>query len=352
MSLSIGPEIELFIRRFLEKRGREIEGLRFEPLPADGSRRLFWRIHLADGGPTFVAMANPPADPTAKRENYAYLMIGSHLHRKGIPVPEIHSYVLDRGWFIMEDLGKTRLQDILASNQDPLPLYEQVLEHLFRLQLDGARDFDTGWCCQTERYDRTVMRRYESNYFREAFLSGYLGLKGELAGLDAPFNHLTETALKADGGFFLHRDFQSRNIIVSEGYIGIVDWQGGRLGPLGYDLASLLIDPYSDLSLEHRSELYERYVLMINDHNAGWTDSFRRYYPYLSIQRNLQILGAFSYLTKTMKKGHFEAYIPPALRNLKELLLRVSDPELSPLRDLVRDLRPPEKSLDRNDLVR
>ncbi len=351
MSHSMDSETGQFIRRFLGKRDRDLEGLHFDPLQGDGSKRLFWRITAPDEGPSFIAMVNPPADPIARRENYAYLMIGRHLRKKGIPIPEIYGYDLERGWFIMEDMGKTRLHDLLSSNEDPIPLYEKVLEHLFTLQVEGARGFDTGWCCQTERYDLTVMRQYESDYFRDAFLSGYLGLKRELAGLEAPFNHLAETAFGADGSFFLHRDFQTRNIMISNGDMGIVDWQGGRLGPLGYDLASLLIDPYSDLPLRYRNDLYQRYQGMINDRNPKWMDSFQRFYPYLAIQRNLQILGAFSYLTRVMKKHHFEAYIPAALRTLNDLLHQINDPKLSPLRDLVRDLHPLKQSLDRADSV-
>lgn len=344
-------ETSQFVRRFLEKRNRELEELQLEPLKGDGSRRLFWRISPSDGGPSLIAMANSPDDPAARRENYAYLLIGRHLFKKGVPVPEIYSHDLERGWFVMADMGKTRLQDLLPLIDDPVPIYEKVLEHLVRLQVEGARGFDTRWCCQTERYDLTVMRRYESDYFRDAFLAGYLGLKGRWTGLDTPFNHLAEIASRAEGGFFLHRDFQSRNIMISKGEMGFVDWQGGRLGPLGYDLASLLIDPYSDLPPRHKNDLYQKYLLLINDHNPGWTDSVERYYPYLAIQRNLQILGAFSYLTKTMKKGYFEDYIPGALRSLMDLLQRVNDRNLAPLRDLVYDLQPAQKSLDTNDWV-
>ena len=237
----------------------------------------------------------------------------------------------------MEDMGSTSLQDLLSSNKDPLTIYIKLLKHLFRLQISGASDFNTAWCSQTQRYDRNVMRLYEANYFRDAFLCLYLGLKNEWPELEVPFNYLAETASRADSNFLLHRDFQSRNIMISEGEIGIIDWQGARLGPLGYDLASLLIDPYIDLPRQDKNAIFEQYLLLIKEHNAAWTESFKRYYPYLAIQRNLQILGAFSYLTKTMEKPYFETYIPAALRSLHDLLHEVTDPELSPLRDLLID---------------
>jgi len=334
----MSPDLEKFILDFLKERGQASEGLSFQSLPGDGSKRVFWRITLPFPKFCLIAMANPPIDNPTRRENLAYVMIGNHLHRKRIPIPEIYRYDLKRGWFIMEDMGQTNLQDLVSSNNDPVPIYEEVLGHLFRLQIEGAKDFDPSWCCQTERYDRTVMRPYEAVYFREAFLHLYLGLKKEWPELEATFDHLAETACKADSHFFLHRDFQSRNIIISKGNIGIIDWQGGRLGPLGYDLASLLIDPYTDLPPQQRNEIFQRYLLLIKEHNVGWIEPFKRYFPYLAIQRNLQILGAFSYLTKVRNKQYFEAYLPTALKTLNDLLHQVNDPLLSPLRHVLSDL--------------
>jgi len=331
-------DIKQLVLDFLKDRGPVTEQLQFLPLQGDGSRRLFWRIPFSSSRPGLIAMANPPTDPAAMRENLAYLDIGRHLYHKGIPLPKIYRSDLERGLFLMEDLGPTSLQDLVLSNQDPIPVYEKVLEHLVRLQTEGADGVDTGWCCQTERYDRTVMRRYEADYFRDAFLCNYLGLTEEWPQLDGPFDYLAETASGADNRFLLHRDFQSRNIIIFEENIGFIDWQGARMGPPGYDLASLLIDPYTKLLPEQREGIYERYLLLIGEYDAGLTDDLRTYYPYLAIQRNLQILGAFSFLSKTMNKTYFEAYIPVALKTLHDLLRKLNDSRLSPLSDLVKDI--------------
>jgi len=292
-------------------------------------------------------MANPPSDKAAQRENQAYVKIGKHLHRKGVPVPEIFHYDLERGLFILKDMGRDNLQHTVTSSRETLPLYYKVLEHLFRMQVDGATGFDTGWCCQKPKYDQTVMRRYETDYFKTAFLSGFLGLKTKWPELETPFNHLSEMASTAKGTFFLHRDFQSRNILVSEGRIGIIDWQGGRLGPLGYDLASLIIDPYVDLPAEDKEKVYDRYLSLIREENDEWLQSFERSFPYLAILRNLQVLGAFSYLSKVKGKKYFEAYIPAAVKTLHDSLRRLNDPKLVPLRSIIADMEPFGKYLDR-----
>jgi N-acetylmuramate 1-kinase len=333
------PELKKFILSFLKDRAIGPEGVKLEQLRGDGSKRVFWRITSSVSEPRFIAMANPPNDDASRRENFSYLMIGKHLHQKGIPVPGIYAHDLKNGWFVMEDMGSTSLQDVVSSNKGHFPIYEKLLEHLLRLQIAGANNFDPAWCNQTERYDRHVMIKYEANYFRDAFLHRYLGLKSQWPELEASFNHLAKTASNADNTFLLHRDFQSRNIMLCKGNIGIIDWQGARLGPLGYDLASLIIDPYSDLPTREKESLYDTYLLMIKEYKAEWIESFKRYYPHLAIQRNLQILGAFSYLTKTMKKPYFETYIPTALRTLHDLLDEVSDPKLSPLRSLIKSLK-------------
>lgn len=340
----MSPDLKKYIQLFLKNRGLDFEGLDHYPLPGDGSNRIFSRFTIPVSGECFIVMSNPPNDEFTKRENLAYVLIGNHLLSKKVPVPEIYQYDLDRGWFIIEDLGQTNLQDMVSSSDNPLPIYEKVLGQLFRLQIEGAADFKVEWCCQTQRYDHVVMRQYESDYFKDAFLCRYVGLKKDLPELDVSFNHLAEIASRAENGFFLHRDFQSRNIMINKGDIGIIDWQGGRLGPLCYDLASLLIDPYAKLSAQQKNEIFQSYLRLIADHNAGWLESFNRYFPYLAIQRNLQILGAFSFLTKVKKKQYFETYMPAALKTLRELLVQVKDPELSPLRHITNALELPEQT--------
>ena len=287
------PELKKFILSFLKDRGIGPEDMKLEQLRGDGSKRVFWRITSSVSGNRFIAMANPPNDDASRRENFAYLMIGKHLHQKGVPVPGIYTHDLNQGWSVMEDMGSTSLQDMVSSKKGHLPIYKKLLKHLLRMQITGANNFDPTWCNQTEHYDRQVMIKYEANYFRDAFLHLYLGLKSEWPKLEAPFNHLAEMASRDDSNFLLHRDFQSRNIMISEGRIGIIDWQGARLGPLGYDLASLLIDPYIDLTPQDKNAIFEQYLFLIKEHNSAWIESFKRYYPYLAIQRNLQILGAF-----------------------------------------------------------
>lgn len=321
-----------FVREFLGEPGV------FSPIAGDGSKRIFWRVGDPRSDLTYIAMENAPIDDFSKRENAAYLNIGRHLRNKGLPLPEIYRFDLGKGWFIMEDFGDVNLQTACERVKERVPLYAPVVETLFVQQTRGSEGFDTEWTCQTETYDREVMRRYEVEYFKEAFLGTYLGFRKGWPGLESSFEHLIEEASKAENRFFLHRDFQSRNIMITGEKIGILDWQGGRLGPLAYDLASLLIDPYTKLPDLEKEEIYSTYLQLLRQKEPDRVASFEKSFPYLAVQRNLQILGAFSFLSRVRGKTYFEEYIPGAVKSLQHLLETVKEANLSGLRDLVNSL--------------
>jgi N-acetylmuramate 1-kinase len=337
--LNYSLPIHEFAQAFLISRGLPVKNFLLNPLAGDGSIRIFSRLSSPDTGESFMVMENTPSTDFLLKENFAYLMIGRHLFGKGLPAPEIYSYDLKNGWFIMEDMGDVKLQDeALRRGNDSRVLLENVVELLFRQQTRGAEGFKREWCCQTDTYDKLVMRKYETDYFRDSFLSNFLEIKTDWPELEEPFEHLSQTASLAECKYFLHRDFQSRNIMVCRDNFGILDWQGGRIGPLEYDLASLLIDPYICLSPQEKNHLYGQYVLLLKDYIPARVESFERNFPYLAIQRNLQILGAYGRLTKDLGKTYFREYIPPAVRSLCRLLDEIADPKLSLLAQLVHDI--------------
>ncbi|MBW1801748.1 MAG: phosphotransferase [Deltaproteobacteria bacterium] len=334
MSIAFNPAPDLirWATSFFHQQGLLEKDHSFQKLAGDGSDRIFWRVRPESGTKSVIVMQNSPVNAFSRKENNAYLMIGRHLHDKALPVPEIYRYDLDRGWFILEDLGDRSLQETIDSPR--IPLYREVLEILIRMQIEGSQGFDTRWTCQTTIYDHTVMRQYECHYFRDAFLSGYMGMNADRPGLDAAFDRLIGCAGSAENRFFLHRDFQSRNIMIRDGKAGIIDWQGGRLGPLAYDVASLLIDPYTALTPDEKTQLYNHYQGLLRDVRPRHADNFEKYFPYLAILRNLQILGAFSFLSRVKGKPFFEPFIAPSLQSLHDLLDELRDPALGALLDL------------------
>ena len=128
---------------------------------------------------------------------------------------------------------------------------------------------------------------------------------------------------------------------MSNGRIRIIDWQGARIGPPGYDLASLVIDPYTDLSDAHRIFLIETYLAMFRERFTSEVENLQFIYPYLALQRNMQILGAFAHLSIAKGKKEFEAYIPPALKRLKAQLEEMPDAALTPLKEIAAEIVAP-----------
>jgi len=292
-------------------------------LAADGSQRRFTRL-LGQEGQRILIIEPPPGDAAGMAEARAAWQIGAHLFERGIPVPCPYGFEEDTGCLYVEDLGDTRLFDRVAAGHDQKQYqwYRKVIKELLNMQLQGADRFATSWCWDTDRYDITLMIERESGYFLSALCRDLLGLDYDEAQIKNECALLAEQAARAPADFFLHRDFQSRNIMITHDRIRIIDYQGGRLGPLAYDLASLLHDPYVGLSSENRAELLHEYTTLLRASVHYDLAQFAAEYFFLSLQRILQMLGAFAFLSSQRGKPFFAAYIRPALENLVSLLAR------------------------------
>lgn len=291
-----------------------------QPLAGDGSDRRFFRL---PGKPSLIILYHPQPPGEGVTENDSYYLIGRHLRARGLPVPEIYDYCREEGWLLLEDVGEVSLAAALAKAQDEtqtLFWYHLALEILVQQQVAGKADFDPAWCFDTPRVTREFLRERECRYFVQAFLQGYLGLKVREEELAPDFARLLDRARPESGDFFLHRDFQSKNLFLQGEVLRVLDFQGGRLGPLGYDVAALLIDPYAGLRPAQQEELRKVYVKRLKAWCPAAVPDFEETYPYLALCRNLQILGAFAFLTRVKGKPQFAAYIPRALASLQRQL--------------------------------
>jgi aminoglycoside/choline kinase family phosphotransferase len=298
--------------------------LLWEEIAGDGSPRRFYRV-TGTKGKSWVVMVHerPPKDQHGVTENDSFLYIAHHLRDKGVPVPELYHHDMARGWFIMEDLGDRHLQtevmNIKGDRGRLIETYQQVIELLIIIQVEGCEEFDLART-HNAPYDQEFMLAWESGYFHFAFLNGYLGLMVPDEELRNELEDLAQQAAKARSEYFLYRDFQSRNIMVKDRELGFLDFQGARLGPLQYDLASLLLDPYVELERDVQEELLGYYVGRIQDHITLDPQEFLALYPFVALHRNMQILGAFAFLSQARGREFFRLYIPPAVKSLRALL--------------------------------
>ena len=311
--------------RNLDK-GKQLQAAGTSLLCGDGSQRIFYRLRLDDDS-TIVAVLPGADNPLSRAEAASAWNICRHLRRAAVPVPEPLAFDRKSGLILFEDLGDTRLYDLLqdeeALKEERLfAVYGKVVKELVRMQVEGREGFDISWCWQTPHYDRQLMLERESGYFLQSLCRDFFNLASDTTALNREFGRIADTAVMALAGFFLHWDFQSRNIMLTNGAVRIIDFQGGRLGPLGYDLASLLIDPYVRLSSELREALFDDYVAELLQRVPYDPHALREEYLYLSLQRNLQILGAFAFLGKQRGKVFFLSFIRPALVTMRALLLK------------------------------
>lgn len=309
-------------------------------LAGDGSDRRWFRAASPEGCTVVISdhgICLPESD--GKTQLSAFVHIGNHLHGRGIPVPRILAHDRLSGMVALEDLGNTHLADAVAGaarDESRISvLYKTVIDELIRFSREGAKGFDTAWTCQTPAYSRDLILDYECRYFLEAFVNRYCGKDIPFEFLEDEFEHIAEKALEGSVQGLMHRDFQSRNIMLRDGTVWFIDFQSARLGPFQYDLASLLIDPYVTLSRGLRQDLRDYALTRIG---TGSGNQAAACFRFCCLTRNLQILGAFAFLSQVKGKPGFQAHIPAAVRSLKQILTDLPDEPLPRLTQLVTNL--------------
>jgi len=310
----------------------------YAPLPGDGSDRKWYRVSA--GARKLILADHGIRKQEAPSEVDAFVAIGRHLLNRGIPVPEIFLSDTFSGLVFLEDLGDDSLQKVVRGLEDRDAVsacYRAVIDILVKVSVAGAVGFDPGWTYQTPEYDRALILEKECRYFVDAFLNGYLKRRVLFAAVEEEFSILADNALRYAAIGLMHRDLQSRNIMVKNGRCYLIDFQGGRIGPIQYDLASLLIDPYVELPPEMQAGLLSYCFANYAKHSDISRDAFEKGYRYCALTRNLQMLGAFGCLSRQKGKTYFEKYIPPAIKTLKDNLGMVPE-EFSRLRRIVNHL--------------
>jgi len=304
---------ELFIRLFEKWSGERIRAI--SALPESGSYRYYARIT----GESKHVIAVHYAD---LRENRAFLGFDRHFHALGLPVPEIYAVSADQTTYLQEDFGDEDLFALLhqtGSQSDYQEkrknILEQVIHWLPRFQVEGHRGLDYSLAYPRRSFDKQSML-WDLNYFKYNFLK-LVRLPFDEQALEDDFHTFSDFLCQAPADFFLYRDFQSRNIMITGDRPGFIDFQGGRMGFPAYDLASLLFDAKAGFSPEERDWLYQLYREDLASYRDEWAGALDRYYSGFILIRKMQALGAFGFRGLIEKKTSFLLSIPPAMTNLE-----------------------------------
>src|SRR2546423_261114 len=285
--------------------------VKITPIEKGGSDRRFYRVHSAAEQKLIVINYN-----SKREENRQYVDIACFLDAHGIRAPKIYYHDPEEGLIWIEDLGEEDLYDYRDESWIVRrAFYESALDEAAKLhRISEAASHDIR--DKLAAGFNAALYHWEQSYFFENCLGRYFQFDqtklGELAALPA----LNAIAEQLDGvpSVLIHRDFQSQNIIMRNGLAYLIDFQGMRPGLAEYDLASLLFDPYVQLSEAERVELAAYYIERQNKAGHDLTDQFREVLPLCAIQRLMQALGAYGFLGLVKKHDAFLRFIPPALK--------------------------------------
>ena len=290
-----------------------------EELSASGSNRRYFRLVSKKNSLVGV-------EGTSVEENKAFIEMATHFYNQGLPVPRFLAQTPDGRFYIQDDLGDTLLFDAISEGrktgvfcESEKELLRKTMRKLPALQVQGAKDFDFSICYpQPEFNERSIL--WDLNYFKYCFLKS-TGLDFQENLLEDDFTKMSEILLRSHTNTFMYRDFQSRNVMVKNDEPYFIDFQGGRKGPLYYDVASFLWQAKAQYKSELREELLQTYLAALKELFPVDEADFREQLKHFVLFRTLQVLGAYGFRGYFEKKPHFLQSIPFALENLRTLLL-------------------------------
>jgi aminoglycoside/choline kinase family phosphotransferase len=299
------------------------------PIEKGGSGRKFWRLRVGERSLILIRYGED------RPENRHYVAIAQFLSEVGVRVPAVFFHDESEGLIFMEDAGETDLWSFRhAAWPQRRALYQRTLDQALLLHTKAHTAPGRERLTLQQQFD-AALYRWEQDYFIEHCLGGHFGIEQVAAR-----GRLREIAdeLAQLPRCLVHRDFQSQNVIVRAGEVCLIDFQGLRPGLAQYDLASLLLDPYVELSKAEREELLGHYVSGL--FGPGRTDDpeFFRVYRLCAMQRLMQALGAYGKLGHRDGRAAFLAHIPAALARLVGVVREI--PGLEALESLLTSLPP------------
>lgn len=285
------------------------------PLPISGSNRLYFRaINRGKEKDTMIASFNDDVN-----ENIAHNSFTKHFINIGINVPKIIARDGSNKYFLIQDLGKTALFDLNRHKpKEAIEYYMKVVSDLVEIQVEGIKGLNLEVAYPVKYFNqRSVM--WDLNYFKYYFLKTHnISFNENLLEID--FEKFTEKLLLSESKYFNYRDFQSRNIMIHEKNPWYIDFQGGRMGPLQYDLVSLLNQVNAKLSSSEKKIIYKHYLSKLNKKLPGKVEMFEKYYHDYEYFRLMQVMGAYGFRGIVQKKAHFLQSLLPSIKSLKNLL--------------------------------
>ena len=263
------------------------------PLTGSASNRRYYRLS-GDAG-ACIGVVGVDA-----LENKAFLTIARHFYGKGINVPQILAVSDDESAYLQEDLGDTILFDMLTAARKSGDGMDQVEELLCKtmamlpkIQFEGAQGLDFSVCYPQPSFDRRMVM-FDLNYFKYCFLKPS-GLEFNEVLLQDDFERFADALLEESTDTFLYRDFNARNVMVKDGQPYFIDFQGGRRGPVYYDVASFAWQARARFTQEQKEMMLKAYLESLSEYMPVDEVSFRSRLRLFVLFRLLQVMGAYGF---------------------------------------------------------
>jgi N-acetylmuramate 1-kinase len=306
------------INRYLAGTGLADRTVRIVPLTGDASDRRYFRVILRDEPSQVIAVHPGPIDYDA----LPFVNVSRLMMAMPVPVPRILGHANELGVMALQDLGDVTLQAHLgaATPSEHDALYREAVSLIDALQRRGAELTSNDYVPYRVAFDVEKLT-WELQFFLKHFLEGYRGVSltaPTRAALTEEFAMIAEE-LAAEPRVLCHRDYHSRNLMLHEGRLYIIDFQDARMGPDTYDLVSLLRDSYVDFTEPQVDQLLALFVALRG--TTGQLD-FRRRFDVMSVQRNLKALGTFGFQTISRNNTVYIQYMPRTLRYVRANLDR------------------------------
>ena len=294
------------------------EAVQSDLLPLSGSARKYYRIS-GEGGCVIGCIGTNPD------ENKAFLTIDESFCSHGLHAPEVYSVSVDGMCYLQEDLGDGQLFELLkpqiadaSFTQEQLDWLHDTIAMLPAVQFKVGEGLDWGVCFPDREFNERMVN-FDLNYFKYDFLK-LTGLEFNEIKLQDDIDRLREDSLDFEGDTFMYRDFQARNVMIRNGEPCFIDFQGGRRGPVQYDLASFLWNAGTHFPAALRKELEEVYIRSLKAFRDVDEQEFYAKYRLITLVRLLQEFGAYGFRGLIERKQLFIDCIPTALGCIRELI--------------------------------
>lgn len=305
MSAALTQEINAFIAKNVGTQDFEVL-----QLAGDASTRKYFRIVFNDQSRVLMSW-EPFSDP----DTYPFLNVLNHFSKCEIRVPKVEACSPELGVVLLEDLGDLTLERKFWENQNQemaMPFYSQAIDEIIKIHFRASEPTQPPSVCQQIMFD-TAKFMWEMNYAREHFLEKVGGVRlndKDSKLLQSEFSNICET-LHQQPKYVCHRDYHSRNLMLKHGRIYVIDFQDARLGPVQYDLVSLVHDSYvnmSTASIEHLKQEYIRKAQEAGPKGCIRPD-FEEIFQLQLVQRCFKACGSFASFLNMRQDTRYLKYI-------------------------------------------